>query len=521
MPKPVIAALPLWLQRTLIRWGVHPDDHKQPAADLPVQRIPLPPLLFLPLQQHVGAPARPVVTIGQQVAKGQLLAQASATISAPLHASTSGVIKDITTYPAPHPSGLEQPVIVLAPDGEDRWLDTPPAAADPFSLTPAAIARIVAEAGVVGLGGATFPSAVKFALGLRVQVSTLIVNGGECEPYLSCDDRLMRDYADQVVDGIRIVMHAIGARQARIGIENNKPAAIAAMQAAAAPYPALQVIPVPAHYPMGSDKQLIQVLTGKEVPFDGRAADVGVLVHNVGTCRAVHQAVRLGHPLVERLVTVSGGAVAAPRNVLAPIGTPVQALFDHCGGFASPPARVVMGGPMMGTPLATCAAPVIKGTSGVLALTPAEVGENRADPCIRCAGCVSACPMNLMPLEMAAHIRVDDLEGAFQLGLNDCIGCGCCSYVCPSRIPLAHYFSYAKGALSANERAKLKSESVKKLTVARTQRLEREALEKAEAAARRKAEREAAKAKAAAAATAPVAKAAARAPNTTPEELTP
>lgn len=499
MAKPVIAALPAWLQRTLIRWGVHPDDRKRPVADLPVERMPLPPLLFLPLQQHVGAPARPVVQIGDRVAKGQLVAEASANISAPVHASTSGVIQDITTYPAPHPSGLEQPVIVLAPDGEDRWLNTSPPA-DPFALEPAAIAKIVAEAGVVGLGGATFPSAVKFALGLRVKVTTLIVNGGECEPYLSCDDRLMRDHADEVIDGIRIVMHAIGARQAKVGIENNKPEAIAAMQAAAAPYPAVEVIPVPAHYPMGSDKQLIQVLTGKEVPFDGRAADVGVLVHNVGTCRAVQQAVRKGHPLVERLVTVSGGAVPAPRNLLVPIGAPVQALFDHCGGFVSPPARVVMGGPMMGNPLATCASPVIKGTSGVLALTPAEVGDSGVNACIRCASCVAACPMNLMPLEMAAHIRVDDLDGAFQLGLNDCIGCGCCSYVCPSSIPLSHYFSYAKGALSNNERATLKSESIKKLTTARTERLEREAQEKAEAAARRKAEREAAKAKAAAAA---------------------
>ncbi|MBL8448207.1 MAG: electron transport complex subunit RsxC [Zoogloeaceae bacterium] len=503
-----VATLPAWLQRSLIRWGVHPDDHKRPVADLPVERLPLPARLFLPLQQHVGAPARPVVKIGDPVLKGQLLAESAANISAPVHASTSGRIVDITTYPAPHPSGLEQPVMVLEPDGEDRWIDTSPPT-DPFSLPPAEIGRIVSAAGVVGMGGATFPSAVKLALGLRVQVEILIVNGGECEPYLSCDDRLMRDDAEGVVDGIRLALHAIGAQEARVGIENNKPEAIAAMQQAAAPFPEVRIMPVPAQYPMGSDKQLIQVLTGREVPFDGRAADAGVLVHNVGTCHAIHQAVRLGRPLVERLVTVSGGAVERPRNLVAPIGATAQDLFDYCGGLASAPARVIMGGPMMGNPLATTASPVIKGTSGLLALTQEEVGEDdRAGPCIRCASCVSACPMNLLPLEMAAHIRSDDPDGAFHLGLNDCIGCGCCSYVCPSAIPLSHYFSYAKGALAANERSKLKSESIKKLTAARLERQEREAREKAEAAARRKAEREAAKARAAAQANAVTTKAA-------------
>jgi H+/Na+-translocating ferredoxin:NAD+ oxidoreductase subunit C len=511
---PTIASLPSWLQRSLIRWGVHPDDHKRPVADLPVERLPLPERLFLPLQQHVGAPARPLVQIGDKVLKGQLLAEASANISAPVHASTSGRIVDITTYPAPHPSGLEQPVIVLEPDGEDRWIATTPPS-DPFALSPQEVARIVAEAGVVGMGGATFPSAVKLALGLRVKVTTLIVNGGECEPYLSCDDRLMRDYADEVIDGVRLVLHCIGAQGAKVGIENNKPEAIEAMRRAAAPFANIEVIPVPAHYPMGSDKQLIQVLTGKEVPADGRAADVGVLVHNVATCRAVHQAVRFGRPLVERLVTVSGGAVKNPRNLIAPIGATATALFDYCGGLTSAPDRVIMGGPMMGNPIATCASPVIKGTSGLLALTAEEISDQSAGPCIRCSRCASACPMNLMPMDMAAHIRATDLEGAFHLDLAECIGCGCCSYVCPSNIPLSHYFSYAKGTLAAQEKAKLKNDAVKKLTEARAERIEREAREKAEAAARRKAEREAAKAAAAQAAKAATVQASTGATETT------
>lgn len=482
-----------WLKRTSLRWGVHPESRKRPAADRAIDALPLPARLHLPLQQHVGAPAKPVVTVGQRVRKGQLLAQAQGNISAPLHAPTSGTVVAIAEFPAPHPSGLTGPAITLDVDGQDEWTDLDPAS-DPFSLPPEEVARRVAAAGVVGMGGATFPSAVKLALGRRVEVGTLVINGGECEPYLSCDDRLMRERAADVVDGMRIIRHAIGAREILCGIENNKPEALAAMREAAAPYGEVKVVAVPSRYPMGSDKQLIQVLTGKEVPADGRAADVGVLVHNVGTAHAVHRAVRLGQPLISRVVTVNGGAVAAPRNVDVPIGTLLSQLVEHCGGYGEAPARLVMGGPMMGYPLASLDVPVIKGTSGVLALTRAEVEQRREAPCIRCAGCVTACPMNLVPLEMSARIRAGELEAAVDWGLKDCISCGSCSYVCPAHIPLVHYFDHAKGELAARERARMKQEATRQLAEQRGQRLAREAREKAEAAARRKAERERAKA---------------------------
>ena len=478
-------------------WGVHPEDHKRPAADVPLRILPPPAKVYMPLQQHVGGAARPIVLVGQKVLKGQLLAEAQGNISAPIHAPVSGTVAAIGEVTAPHPSGLGFAAIIIDSDFEDRWIETDPLA-DPFALSPEEIVRRTAAAGVVGLGGATFPAAVKFVLGKRLAVSTLIVNGGECEPYLSSDDRIMRDFADQVVDGARIVMHAIGAREALVGIEDNKPEAIAAMKKAAAAFPEVKIRPVPARYPMGSDKQLIQTLTGKEVPADARAAEVGVLVHNVSTCAAVHRAVRLGQPLVERIVTINGGAVANPGNVFAPLGTPVDELLAFCG-LKETPSRLILGGPMMGTPLLHGRIPLVKGASGILAFDAREAVVPEAGPCIRCGNCTRACPMGLLPLEMAAHVRAGNLDGSVDFCLTDCIACGCCAYVCPSHIPLVQYFSHAKGELAARERARLRTDAAKRLAEARLARIERETAEKALAAARRKAERDAARAAGAAA----------------------
>jgi len=479
-------------------WGVHPDDRKQPAAAAPLRVLPLPERLYVPLVQHVGAAARPVVLVGQKVLKGQLIAEPGGNISAPIHAPTSGTVIAIGDITAPHPSGLTLPAITLAADGEERWTALR-GCDDPFALAPDEITRRTAAAGVVGLGGATFPSAVKFSLGKRLEVTTLIVNGGECEPYLSSDDRVMRDFADEVIDGVRIVMHAIGARQALVGIEDNKPEAIAAMQKAAAPFAGVKVCPVPARYPMGSDKQLIQTLTGKEVPADARAAEVGVLVHNVSTCAAVHRAIRRGIPLIERIVTVNGAAVKNPGNLWVPIGALTDDLLNFCGVVGTP-ARLILGGPMMGTPLPHGRTPIVKGASGILAFDAAEAAVPEAGPCIRCGSCAKACPMGLLPMEMAAHIRADSFKGAERYGLSDCIACGCCAYICPSHIPLVQYFSHAKGEMSARERANLRNEATRRLAEARAVRIERENREKAEVAARRKAERDRAKAAAAAAA---------------------
>lgn len=481
------------LRRLLSRsWGVHPDDRKRPAADVPARAVAAPHFVHIPLLQHVGAAARPSVTLGQRVHKGQCIAAAHGAISAPVHASVSGRVAAIGEVLAPHPSGLAVKAITIENDGEERWIESD-IAADPFALAPAELARRVADFGVVGLGGATFPSSVKLGLGLRARVRTLIINGSECEPYLSCDDRLMRERAEQVLRGVRLMMHATGAREALAGIEANKPEAIAAMRAAAERLPGVRVCVVPPRYPMGSDRQLIMELTGIEVPADSRAADAGVLVHNVGTAFAVHEAIELGRPLVSRFVTVNGGATREPGNCIVPIGMLVDDLLAACGGLKEAPARLLMGGPMMGLSLPSGRAPVVKGTSGILALSAAEVGAREPGPCIRCGSCVRACPVGLLPLEMARHVAAGSLEGAVDLGLKDCIACGCCAWVCPSRIPLVQAFAHAKGELAERERVKLRRDAARKLAQARTERVAREEKERAEAAARRKAERDAAR----------------------------
>lgn len=481
-----------------VRWGVHPhDDHKRPAADAPLRVMPMPARLCVPLQQHVGAPAKPVVAVGDHVLRGQLIGAAQGNVSAPVHAPTSGMVTAIGEVTAPHPSGLPFMAITIATDGKDEAIAFA-AAEDPFALDPDTVSRRIGEAGIVGLGGATFPSAPKAQLGRKHSVHTLIINGGECEPYLSSDDSVMRARADEVVDGVRILMHAVGAKEALVGIEDNKPEAIAAMRRAAEPFATVKICPVPARYPMGSDRQLVQVLTGKEVPSGARTATIGLLVNNVSTCAAIHRAVRLGEPLYQRIVTVNGGAVEKPGNVLAPIGVIVEDLLAFVG-LKSQPARLVMGGPMMGAALPHAQVPTVKGCGGILALTAEEVTVVAPTPCIRCGSCVQACPMGLMPLEMVARVNAGDYEGADALALDDCLACGCCAYVCPSHIPLVQSFSHAKGELWRRSQQKKRNEFTKQLSQARKARQEREARERAEAAARRKAERAAQKAAEAAA----------------------
>lgn len=455
---------------TRIRGGVHPAAHKDRSSALTIVQAPVPKRLYLPLRQHAGADAVPIVTIGEYVRKGQLIARASSEISAPVHASSSGRIIAIEAVAVPHPSGLRSPAIVIECDGEDRWvdIDLPP---DPYGQTPAALADRVAAAGVVGLGGAIFPAAVKLKQGTRHEIKTVLVNGSECEPYLSTDDRLMRERAEDIVDGALLIRHILRAYRIVIAIEGNKPEAIAAMLAAAEGHGAIEVEVVPALYPMGSAKQLINAITGCEVPAEGRSTQVGVLVHNVGTVYAIQQALRYGKPLISRVVTVAGACVRRSRNVEVLLGTPVQEVLDFCGGLHRQPAQLLLGGPMMGVALASSQVPVIKGATGVLALDVDEVPKQHSSPCIRCARCVQACPMGLMPLEMAAHARAEDFDGADDYGLSDCILCGSCAYVCPSHIPLVQYFQYALGEQNERRQAELKTAHVQEMMAARRLRL--------------------------------------------------
>jgi electron transport complex protein RnfC len=470
-----------------VRGGIHPEYRKELSSESAIVALPLPAILYLPLQQHIGAPAEPVVQVGDTVKKGQLLARGTAAVSAPTHAPSSGTITAITEITAPHPSGLPQLTIVLEADGKDEWAELPAAIADPFTTEPAAIRERVAASGIVGLGGATFPSAIKLNLGSQLRIETLLINGAECEPYLTCDDRVMREHAAEVVDGARIMAHALGAPKVVIAIEANKPQALVAMTAAAKAFATVEVIDVPVQYPMGSERHLTQAITGRETPARRLTADLGVVVHNVGTARAVHQAVRLGRPLVARIVTVSGGAIAQPRNIEVPLGTMVSDLVAFCGGLSQPPRRIVNGGPMMGQPLPSLEVPVVKGTCGILALTAAETNEQPQSPCIRCGACVPICPCGLVPVEMAAFIRKDKLDAAAKAGVMDCVSCGSCSYICPSHIPLVHFFNYAKGMLNAQDRETRKQTTIKTLVEAKAARQEKAAEAKRQAAAAKKA----------------------------------
>lgn len=477
-----------------IRGGVHAQDHKAATATQAiVNNFPLPKKLYIPLQQHVGKPAEPLIRVGDKVLKGQLLAYSQGMISAPVHAPSSGIILDVNDYPAPHPSALPIRMIVLETDGKDEWIVTSPPV-DPFQLAPEDISLRVGAAGIVGLGGATFPTAVKLNMGRENHIDTLIINGAECEPYLSCDDRLMQERAEQIIDGVRLMLHGmtnspganlhspegdlagqpgIKTTNAVIAIEDNKLQAYLAMQAAALPYPSIRVIQIPTRYPMGWDRQLIRYVTGKEVPVGCRSSEIGVTIHNVGTAHAVHKAIRHGQPLVSRVVTVSGGAVAQPMNVEVPLGTLISELFNFCKVNSEQTARIIMGGPMMGDSLPHTGLPTVKATSGILALTQSELKNTEEQPCIRCASCVSVCPAGLRPLDMANNIRINQLDVAVDIGLKDCISCGCCSYICPSNIPLVQYFKYASGEVAARQQAQHKAEQTKRLIDARNARLER------------------------------------------------
>lgn len=490
MKIPHLEKLFNWLEQSS-HWGVHPDYRKEPAASRLISKLPLPPVLYLPLVQHAGAPAVAVVKVGDRVLAGQLLAEAGGNISAPIHAPAAGVIEAIGPHIAPHPSGLQVETITLRVTGtESVELER---CDDPFSLPAEEMARRVGEAGVVGLGGATFPASPKLNLGRRAAVHTLVINGSECEPYLSCDDRLMQERAEGVIDGIRLIAYMIGAGRILIGIEDNKPTAYKTMCMAAAPFANVEVHSVPTRYPMGSGEQLMTWLTSVELPAGQRMASIGVLVHNVGTAYAIHRALRYGEPLTHRIVTVAGGAVRQPRNLEVAIGTPASVLVNFCGGLTEEPTRLVMGGPMMGQSLPSLDAPIIKGASGVLALTLAESGNPEEGDCIRCGMCTHACPLHLMPLEMAAAIRSGDVPAAQKMGLDDCLTCGACAYLCPAHIPLSHYFSYAKGESWAAEQSQRQQDQIREAGEAKKERLARELAERRAAMAKRKAEQEAAK----------------------------
>lgn len=430
--------------------GIHPDYGKGPTAGKPVVRAAPPKTVVIPLHQHTGAPCEALVKAGDEVKMGQKIGDTGAFVSAPVHASVSG--KVLAVEPRPHPAFGVSLAVVIESDGQDQLDPEIRPAGSLDTLDAAALRKVIREAGIVGMGGAAFPTAVKVAPPPNKKIDTVALNGAECEPYLTADHRVMLEQADDVVFGLRALMKACGAERGLIAIEDNKPDAIEVIHKALGGAPDLQIIHLHTKYPQGSEKHLLKACLNREVPSGGLPLDVGVVVNNVATAAAVARAVRNGTPLYERVLTVTGGAVANPQNMLVRVGTSFGDLIEQCGGFAKPAGKVINGGPMMGIAQSSLDVPVTKGTSGILCLARGEVARDEAEACLKCGRCIDACPMYLMPLWISAYAERGKHEEAERLNALDCIECGCCSYVCPARRPLVQAIRLAKGEITARRR---------------------------------------------------------------------
>tara|TARA_B100000446_G_scaffold175973_2_gene187236 strand:- start:774 stop:3437 length:2664 start_codon:yes stop_codon:yes gene_type:complete len=467
--------------------GIHPPEMKHLSNSTPIAPGPLPAQLVLPLNMHIGAPAKPLVAPGDRVLKGQMIAEPGGAVSAAIHAPTSGTISAIGPRPIQHPSGMDAICMVLDTDGKDEWV-THSGVTDYTELSPGELVDTIRHAGIAGMGGAGFPTSIKVNLGDHQRVEELIINAVECEPYITADDRLMREHADEIITGIHILQYLLNPRRTLIGIEDNKPEAISAIKRACKGCD-IEVRVVPTKYPSGGEKQIIQLLTGKEVQSGQLPAHVGVVCQNVGTAHAIKRAVIDGQPLISRVTTLTGDGVAQPGNYEVLLGTPVRDLLSHGGVNPDALERLVMGGPMMGFTLHNPAVPVVKTTNCIIAATPEELPEPPEEqPCIRCGSCAEVCPANLLPQQLYWHAKNDDLEKAQHHNLMDCIECGACAYVCPSHIPLVQYYRYAKGAVRQQAADQLKADKARERFEARQARID---AEKAEKEARRQARLEA------------------------------
>jgi len=424
------------------RAGVHPPACKL-ASSQAIELVPLPSKVVLPLQQHIGACAKAIVKRGDEVKTGQVIAESNGFVSAPIHATISGTVKQISTVASPM-TGQPVPAIIIESDGEDEWITLAPA--DPEHLSNEEILTRIQNAGIVGMGGATFPTHVKLKPPPEKHIHTVIINGAECEPYITADDRLMLEETDRIIAGLRIVMQVLSVTRAHIAIEENKPQAIERMRRALAqlsPPEGIAVVVVPARYPMGAEKTLVKSILHAEVPEGGLPMDVGALVQNVATLTAIHDAVTLGKPLVERVVTITG-MVSEPRNLVARFGTPASSLIELCGETDPSVDQVIFGGPMMGVAQPSFDSPIIKGTNCVLLM---RSGFRDEYSCIRCGRCIESCPMELIPLMFVNCVKKEEYEALTNYHIANCVECGACAYNCPANIPIVSYIKNGKAEL--------------------------------------------------------------------------
>lgn len=473
--------------------GIHPPERKTPVCDSPIRSLSLPSELVLPVRQHIGPSGNILVEPKQHVHKGQQLTEASLSLGLPLHAPTSGIVHAIEERPTAHASGLPEQAIVIQPDGQDSW-GNKRAIPDFREVEVSRLLEFIQQAGIAGLGGAGFPTAQKLAQ--QKPLRHLIINGVECEPYIAADDGLMQEYADDIIAGVKILQYMTHCESVLFAIENNKPKAIEAIRNAIGDDSQIALSIVPTKYPSGGEKQLIELLTGKQVPKGKLPMDIGLLMQNVGTVYAIKRAIIHGEPLLERVVTVTGDAIKEKQNVWALLGTPIKHLLTESGFSPEHKQRVIMGGPMMGFTLPSIEVPVIKTTNCVLAPTKSELPPPGPElACIRCGACADACPASLQPQQLQLLAKAKDYDALEAQNLFDCIECGACAYVCPSEIPLVHYYRKAKAEVRNIAREKAKAEHARQRFEARQERLEREKQERSErhrkaAEARKKAQAE-------------------------------
>ncbi len=441
---------PLLSLRRNFHHGVHPDPYKEQTAHIPTQRVPFVSRYVLPLDQHIGAPSRPVVKSGQRIHRGQLIAKPSAFVSTTLHSPVTGWIRDIG--PKRHVDGTFKPAIEIEADPYATQCLEPKPPIDWRALSIEDFINKVQQAGIVGMGGAVFPSHVKFSIPEGQHIKTVIINGAECEPYLTNDHRLMVERPEAVLYGAEIVRQKLGSDEIVIGVELNKPDAIDMLRKHVKPDQPIRIVPLRVKYPQGESKMLIKSLFGKEVPMGQRSRDLQIVMNNVGTIVAITNYFKIGMPFIERLVTVSGPGIEYPANLIVPLGTPVREVLRFCGGLKQETHEVLMGGPMMGTPIASLDAPILKSSSGILAFTAKETARPKEYPCVRCGRCMEACPYFLNPSRLARLAKARMFDEMKRFDIMECVECGSCTFSCPSGIPIVQLIRTAKDNLRNKKR---------------------------------------------------------------------